>query len=180
MISRKVVPNPALDPVTIELANSHSEELWILLRDLRDATKEQRLKIPAGKSAPLELARDAGSTLVEVWEITTGLETKRVERVTEVAPKQLYDISVYELIVQSVATDATRKAAPVEEVTRSPKSVGLIDVPPGDRFKGDKTDIYTAAKRQQNPGAVGRIDPEQWNEPSPDSDPLKKLLKPRR
>ncbi len=181
-ISRKTVPNPPLEPVTIELANKHSEELWVVVSDLRDVTQAQRLKIPSGKSASIKLERDAGARAFEVWEIPiTGRRTTTEEREIEVPPQQLYDISVYELFVQSIAINRTKKGAGrVEDVNRAPKSVGLIKVPPGDRFKGGKTDIYAAAKRQKNPGTVRRIDPAQWRESAPKNDPLQNLLPPRR
>jgi hypothetical protein len=179
LISSKVVPNPPLAPVTLELSNSHSEELWVLVTDLRDVTRVQRLKIPAGESASVELERDAGSRLVEIWDIPATGEQE--QRESEVPAQQLYDISVYELFVQSIAIDRTGKSAKrIEDVNRSPKSVGLINVPPGDRMKGGKTDIYPVAKRQGNSGAVRRIDPKDWSGSLSGDDALEGLLKPGR
>ncbi len=173
-ISREVVPNPALEPAIIELMNSHREELWVLVNDLRDVTRPQRVKIPSGKSVTIRLERDAASRIVETWETLSATgQTETVERITEVAPEPWYDISVYELVVQSTVIDGTKKGVErVLEVNRSPKSVGLVQVPPGELSKGGKIDIYAVAKSQRNPGAVRRIDPDQWRNLAANNGPL--------
>ncbi|MEZ6092356.1 MAG: hypothetical protein R3C05_31005 [Pirellulaceae bacterium] len=182
-ISRKFIANPPLEPVAIELANSHSEELWVLVSDLRDATRSRQLTIPSGTSTSIMLERDAGSRVVEVWEIPVGGgRTVNENRVGgETPPKQLYDISVYELTVQSISIDRTQPGGGrVDDVNRVPKSVGLIEVPAGNRFEGGKTDIYQAAKSRKNPGAVRRVDPSQWRDWATNNDPFLNVISPRR
>lgn len=177
-ISRRVVPNPPLEPVTIELQNKHGEDLWVLVTDLRDATQTQRVSIPSGKSASIQLERDAGSQAIEVWEVPAGLgQIRTEERVTELPPQSWYDLSVYELFVQSITKN---REGGIEDIKRSPKSVGLIKIPAGDKFPGGRTDIYAAARRQGNPGAVRRIDPAEWLEPAASDDPLQNLPPARR
>jgi hypothetical protein len=168
-ISREVIPKPPLEPVTVELKNSHTAELWVLVSDLRDAQKVQRIRIPAGKSSPVTLERDAGALAVEVVDIViAGLQRRREERQLEIPPQQLYDISVYEVIALSTVIDRTGKGpAKVLSVNQAPKSVGVFDVPPGDGLKAGTIDVYTVAKSQKNPGAVRRIDPADLTQSSP-------------
>ena len=180
LISKEVIPNPPLEPVTLEMSNSHTEEIWVLVADLRTPAQGRKFKIPAGKSASVKLDRDSGSTIVEQWEIMTPRGATIEERVAEVPPQQLYDISVYELFVQSVSIDRTQAGrGRVDNVNRVPKSVGLINVPGGAEFKGGKTQIYKHAKGR-NPGAVRKIDPANWRDSVPQDDALRGLLPPRR
>ncbi|MEZ5941919.1 MAG: RICIN domain-containing protein [Planctomycetaceae bacterium] len=168
-VSRKVVPNPPLEPATVELVNSHTAELWVLVSDLTNPTQSNRVKIPAGQSATFQLNRDAGARVIETWRIPlTGIEEVRE---VEVPPALLYDMSVYEIAVLSVVRDRTtnRGGGRINNVIGAPKSVGLYPVPPGPLLQSGTLDIYDQAKRQDNTGAVRRIDPKKWEDVGPKS-----------
>jgi hypothetical protein len=184
LITRKVVRNPPLAPVEVELANSYDRELWITVQDLGDPKESQRLKIPAGEATRVTLDRDAGATVFETWEVPlrTG-EVVLDERETPIPPKPLYRVSVYELFAQSIAIDGTKRGkGRIEDVNYSPKSVGAFPSPAGSSLKdGSSIDVYERAERQKNPGAVDRIDPREWSgRPSRENDPVEQLLRPRR
>lgn len=167
LVNRRVVANPPLRPVEIRFANTYDKELWVLLFDLRDPNRSIRLKIPPGGAEIAQLDRDAGGKFVETWERRHANGSVSVEEiVAELPPRSLYDVSVYELIVQSVAIDRTKRGAGrIEDIQRSPKSVGIFPVSPGDSLHAGTTDIYQAAKRQGNPGGVRRLDPQRWQTP---------------
>lgn len=171
LVSRKVIPNPPLEPATVTLQNSHSNELWVLVTDLRDPKQSSRVKIPAKMSMNMTLERDAGARVIEVWRIPlTGIEQ---ERVVEIPPQQLYDMSVYEIAVLSVVRDRTNKGSgQINNVIGAPKSVGFYLLPPGDLLKDGPLDIYDQAKRQNNTGAVRRINPQEWETSEPKGDAL--------
>jgi hypothetical protein len=183
LISKKVVAQPPLEPATVEFENTHDEELWVLVSDLRDDTASLRLKIPAGQSKTVQLDRDAGGVVVETWEVPLRSgEVVLDERETPIPAEQLYSVSVYELFVQSIALDATQKGRQkIEDINYSPKSVGVFPVPAGAALQDSTVDAYTAAKRQKNAGAVARIDPSEWRAgESRETDPIKKILRQNR
>jgi hypothetical protein len=160
LVSREVAPNPPLRPVEVMLTNEHTRELWLLIADLRNPRKPTRMKLKPGESKPVVLERDAGSQLVETIE-TLG----RAERhVYDLPPQPLYDISVYELFLQSVAIDRTKRGkGKVEDINWSPKSIGILPVPPGELLRdGTTLDVFAEAKSERNAGAVRRLDMEQW------------------
>lgn len=182
LLSRKVVAGKPLPPAKVEMINSHEEELWVLVRDLRDDAASLQLKIPAGQSETVNLDRDAGAVIVETWEIPLRSGEVRVEeRRTELAAKQFYNVSVYELFVQSIAIDATKRGkGKIEDVNYSPKSVGAFPIAAGAGQQSGSIDVYKVAVRRRNPGGVDRIDPSEWrSDELPATDPIKKLLRER-
>lgn len=166
-----------LPSVTARLANSHNAELWVLVTDLRDGRSEG-MKIPAGGAVDVQLDRDAGATLVETYQVVSPLgEVYREEFVTSVPPAVLYEITVYERFLQSIAIDRTGKSpTKIEDVNYQPKGVGIFVVPPGDRFSGGVLDVYRRAKAAGNPGGVRPIDPELWEPRDSAPDPLQRAL----
>jgi hypothetical protein len=176
--SRQIAPNPPLPTARVELVNSHSKELWILIADLANPAQPLRLKIPPGQSQTVSLARDPGATLVEVYESVSPYgSVRRDELVTQLPPAVLYDVSVYEVILQSISIDRTVPGGRLDRTNYSPKSVGLFPVPPGAALQDGRLDVYEMARQQENPGAVRRIDPEAWSdEPQPEH-PVDSLLR---
>lgn len=168
---------PPLAPVTARLVNSHTAELWVVLTDLRD-DRSEGLKIPAGGAIDVRLDRDSGATIVETYQVVSPLgEVYREEFITPVPPAVLYEITVYERFLQSIAIDRTGKSpSKIEDVNYQPKGVGVFWVPPGDRFSGGVLDVYRAAKAADNPGGVRPIDPELWEPVQPAPDPLQQAL----
>lgn len=168
---------PGLPPVTARLVNSHTGELWVLITDLRDG-QTQRVKIPAGGAADVQFDRDPGATLVETYEVVTPLgEVYREEFVTPLPPAILYDITVYERFLQSIAIDRTGKSPnKIEDINYQPKSVGTFAIPPGNQFSGGVIDVFRRAKEANNAGGVRAIDPESWERGEPEPDPLERAL----
>ena len=177
-VSREIRPNDSLAPAKIELLNSHSKELWILLVDRQRPNTNAKVKIPAEEKKEITLEREPGGVLVEIYErvLPNGL-VEREEFVTELPPAVRYDLSVYELIVQSVAIDRTVKGGKIEDVQHAPKSVGWFELPAGPGLKDGSIDVYPAAAEQENPGQVRRIDPAQWQAKPAAIDPVESVLK---
>lgn len=175
--SRQIQPNPPLQAANVEFTNSHSKELWVLLVD-RAANGNTRLKIPSGGSIVISLQRDAGAMLVEYYERTVPFGgVQREEFATPIPPASRYDLSVYEVIVQSIAIDRTAKGRnKVEDVQYAPRSLGWFELPPGPDLVDGPLDVYEAAKSQQNPGGVRRLDLKQWQSQPTNPDPVESLL----
>jgi hypothetical protein len=175
-VSRELRPNPPLEPALVEFVNSHSQELWVLVADRRNPAKSMRLRIPAGKGESISLVRDAGGTLVEVYEYGVPGLTQREELATPLPPGVRYDVSVYELALQSIAIDRTVPGGKLENVNYSPKSVGWFALAPGPELESGPLDVFQTAGRQKNAGAVRRIDPSEWQPQARPADPVESLL----
>ncbi|QDS91098.1 hypothetical protein EC9_53180 [Rosistilla ulvae] len=161
LVSERVEPYQPLEPVRVQLSNSHENELWVLVTNLRDPADSQRLKIPPGEARSAIFRRDAGSRVVSVFEVQQpGGLIVREESVVEVAPQPLYDVSVYELAAQSIYIDRTRPGSS-PEIQRAPRSVGAFQVPA--TFEGGRSDVYQAAKRRNNSGGVRRLNLKDWD-----------------
>ncbi len=177
-IHQEVQANPPLPPAKIELLNTHRFALVLLIGDQTQRGSIDRLRIEPGESVIVELQRDAGSTLIETSEVR-GLRGgwNRSETVTAIPPASLYDISVYEEHLQSIAIDSTGKSPnPIEDVNYVPKSVGWLPVPPGEQLPDSgQIDLYPVAKAAKNPGAVRRMDPREYDE-KPAANPVESLL----
>jgi len=180
------VPNNGLwlqlPPVSLRIANTHSDGLLVLLADRRNPAAAKKLRIPQGGSQTVQLERDSGSTIVQTVEWRDGFGNwDRREIQIPVPPVALYDVSVYEEFLQSIAIDATGKSPNViEDINYQPRSVGFLLLPPGDQLQDNSViDVYRAAADSQNPGAVRRLAPSDYNRSSsqgPPKDPLKDLL----
>ena len=175
-VTRELRPNPPLEPALVEFVNSHSKELWVLVADRLDPAKSLRLRIPAGKSETVSLVRDAGGTLVEVYEYRRPGLTQRDELATSLPPSVRYDVSVYEVAVQSIAIDRTVPGGKLENVNYSPRSVGWLELAPGPELESGPLDVFQAASRQDNAGAVRRIEPSEWQPQAKPADPVESLL----
>ena len=125
------------------------------------------------------MKRDPGATLVETVELRSGTgvwESRQL--VTSIPPTALYDLSVYTEHLQSIAIDRTGKSPNmVEDVNYVPKSVGWFLLPAGaDLPASGSLDVYAEARKADNPGAVRKINFEEYNDP-PETRPLEALLK---
>ena len=98
--------------------------------------------------------------------------------VTQIPPAPIYDLSVYEEFLQSIAIDRTGTSPnPIEDVNYQPKSIGWLPLPPGAALPArGQIDAYEDAKAANNPGAVRRFDPRSLEKPSAQPDPLKAIL----
>ncbi|WP_164101162.1 RICIN domain-containing protein [Candidatus Laterigemmans baculatus] len=190
MTEHALRPKSALPPVTATLLNSHDEELWVVIRDLRglhhpaggpdlSGTFGRPLRIRPGAAVEVELERDPGATLVETYEVVSPFGGfYREELVTALPPAQLYDIAVYERFLQSIAIDRTGKSPnPIEDVNYQPKGLGIFPIPPGNQFSGGVVDVYRLAKQANNPGGVPHLVPVDPPPSETSRDPLRELLR---
>lgn len=178
MVQQSISPNPPLKPVMTRLSNSNRNELLVRIADLRNGTSSD-ISIPAGGVQVFEFQRDAGATLTERYDVIgpTGVILSQ-EFTTQVPPMILYDLSVYEKFLQSIAIDRTGKSPnPIEDINFQPKSVGYFVIPPGGQFRGEPIDVYRWAVQANNPGGVRRIDPNTFNQPVERVDPLEDVLR---
>lgn len=174
--THEIVPAPPLPPSEVELHNSHRYALVVLLGDRRKGEEFSRIRIEPGKSEIVKLDRDPGTVIVESFEIYTATGSwDRQEFRTSIPPTAIYDLSVYEEHLQSIAIDRTGKSPnPIEDTNYVPKSLGWLQMPAefDDKMR---IDLYSKAKAANNPGAVRRLDPKEF-EPTP-ANPLEAILK---
>ena len=180
-IQQQVVANPPLRPVSARIINSHSDTLLVLVADRRHAQSIQKLRIPSRGSELVQLDRDSGGTIVETIETMDAFGNWNQQQFkTPIPPTVLYDMSVYEEFLQSIAIDRTGKSPnPIEDINYQPRSIGFFLVPPGDELpEVAEIDAYRIAEDAQNPGGVRKLNPrdlQKGNAP-PGTDPLKDLL----
>jgi hypothetical protein len=180
-VQQQVVPNPPLPPANVQITNTHTDTIILLLADRRNSQQPQTIRIPAKGAERVQLDRDAGATIIESIETMDTFGNWRQQQFTiPVPPSVLYDISVYEEFLQSIAIDRTGKSPnPVEDVNYQPRSVGFFLIPPGEELPEQADlDAYRIADDAQNPGAVRRFSKrelERNNAPAT-TDPLKDLL----
>ncbi len=176
-VQQEIIANPPLPPAQLTLTHSHRHAVFVLLADQRQPGKVQQIRIEPNQTATLTLDRDAGARLVESYEVrsASGL-WDRQQITTAIPPQALYDISVYEEFLQSIAIDRTGKSPNViEDVNYMPKSVGWFAIPPGAQLPQASTmDVLAQAKSANNPGAVRPMDKSQFEKPK--ADPLEKIL----
>ncbi len=178
-VSREVHANPQLPPAQIDLVNSHRYALLVLLGDVRLGNSFETIRIEPNSSKTVSLDRDAGATIVETIEIrSTAGVWDRQQLVTAVPASAYYDISVYEEHLQSIAIDRTGKSPnPIEDINYVPKSVGWFPLPGGTELPSRATiDVFRRGKEANNPGAVRRLDPKQFDDP-PAERPIDAILK---
>ncbi len=164
-VNQEVHANSPLPPAQLGLMNSHRNALIVLLADQRQAGQVQQLRIEPGKTATVTLDRDAGATIVESYEIRSPSGVwERQQFTTAVPPRTIYDLSIYEEFLQSIAIDRTGKSPnPIEDVNYMPKSVGWLQIPAGAALPMNSTmDVFAQARSANNPGAVRRLDPKQF------------------
>jgi hypothetical protein len=180
-VQQQVVPNAPLRPVSARIVNSHTDTLIVLVADRRHSQSIQKLRIPAGGSERIQLDRDPGASIVETIETMDAFGNWNQQQFnTPIPPTVLYDMSVYEEFLQSIAIDRTGKSPnPIEDINYQPRSIGLFLVPPGNELpENADIDVYRIAEDAQNPGAVRRLNPRdlQKSNATPETDPLKELL----
>lgn len=179
LLQQTIQPNPPLAPVPTRLINSDTKEVLVRVTDLRTGAPFD-VTIPPKRAKDLVLDRDSGATFVETYEVIDGLGNSiRREFSTPVPPAPLYDITVYEKFLQSIAIDRTGKSPnKIEDINYQPKSIGLFMIPPGAEFRGGDIDVYQSAKKANNPGAARRVNPNVFNNKTDtDSDPLENALR---
>ncbi|MEO8270007.1 MAG: hypothetical protein ABI557_09810, partial [Aureliella sp.] len=177
-VQQEIHANPQLPPAQLELFNSHRYALMILLGDNRAGAAVQQVRIAPGSSQVVSLDRDAGASVIETVELLNPLGGwARQQLVTTIPPSSFYDLSVYEEHLQSIAIDRTGKSPnQIEDVNFVPKSVGWIPLPAGAGLPSlGRMDVYPRAQASNNPGAVRRLDPRQFDAPQR-TNPLDSIL----
>ncbi len=178
-VSHEVRANPPLPPAQIELVNSHTAALRILIGDRRVA-RPREVRIEPNSRVVVPFDRDAGATVVETYELRTASGLwDRQQFVTQIPPTPIYDLSVYEEFLQSIAIDRTGTSPnPIEDVNYQPKSIGWLPLPPGNALPSrGQIDAFEDAKAANNPGAVRRFDPRSLEKNGgAQPDPLKAIL----
>ncbi len=177
-VSHDIRANAPLPAAQLELFNSHRNALIVLLGDNRAGAAVQQIRIEPNSAQVVVLERDAGSTIMETVEIRSALGGwDRQQFVTAVPPSTFYDLSVYEEHLQSIAIDRTGKSPqPIEDINLVPKSVGWIALPPSALPERSRLDVYSRAQSSHNPGAVRRLDPQQFDKIPQQSDRLDAVL----
>lgn len=181
-VQQQVVPNPELPPLDLVLQNNHRDEILVLLADRRMPENPQKIRIQPGRSETVSIQRDSGATIVESIEVMDlAGNWAQQQYTTPIPPTVLYDISVYEIFLQSIAIDRTGKSPnPIEDINMQPRSIGFFLVPPGDTLReGSVLDVYRVASEAKNPGAVRRLSPKDVTQADSngDQDPLRAILK---
>ena len=164
-----------------KITNSHSDTLLVLVADRRHSQSIRKLRIPARGSELIHLERDPGGAIVETVETQDAFGNWNQQQFnTPIPPSVLYDISVYEEFLQSIAIDRTGKSPnPIEDINYQPRSIGFFLVPPGDELpEVADIDAFRIAEDAQNPGAVRRLNSRDLQKANavPATDPLKDLL----
>lgn len=174
----EIVPQPPLPPAEVELLNSHRNALLVLLGDVQSGEVLEQIRIDPATSATVVLDRGAGATLIETYEIRSPLGGwEQQQFTTQVPAARVYDLSVYEEHLQSIAIDRTGKSPnPIEDINYVPKSVGALSLIAGPELpERSRIDVFARALAARNPGAVRRLDMRQAVEPSR-STPLEDIL----
>jgi hypothetical protein len=182
---QQYVPNPPLMPASVFVANQHKDELLVLVADRRNPQSPEKLRIPPGGRELIRVERDSGGSLVETVEIADAFGNwDRQQYSTPIPPRVLYDMSVYEIFLQSIAIDRTGTSPnPIEDINYQPRSIGFFLIPPGDELPSDAViDAYGIAEDSQNAGAVRRLSTRELERNSNRSevaapDPLEQILK---
>lgn len=164
ILTRKVVPRPPLDSVEIVLKNDHKEPLVVRVYDRSNKKKKFDFAINPFQSKRITIERDSGGTAFETIEKSSLRGTSIVERQTQIQPKVLYDIVVFENAVTSQFFDRTKPNSKFnkkpDSQSRSLKSIGVFEIPPGKETKsGSQLSTYTEAKRMNNPGGAALFGP---------------------
>lgn len=178
LVTATVQPNPPLAAVPTRLINSERSELLVRITDLRGGTSTD-IRIPPGGFHDIEIGRDPGATFVEKYEVVGPAGPLLSQQfVTPVPPSSLYDVSVYQSFMQSIAIDRTGKSPnPIEDINFQAKSIGFFVIPAGDRFRGGELDVMQLAKQANNPGGVRSIAPNAFNRADERVDPLEQVIR---
>ncbi|MFO1002762.1 MAG: hypothetical protein U0936_20730 [Planctomycetaceae bacterium] len=162
LVSRRFVPNPELPPASVTLKNTGSDPLVVQIVDLFDPRQPPEEKVPAGAGTNIELARESGGVLEEVF-LVPGPGGVLLEQTAShpIPPEQRFTLAVWsdKETYQVLPFKNAKKGAP-KSVTegfsrRSQVSLGVIPIPPGDLLKdGEQMDLVEITKRLKNPGAV--------------------------
>ena len=161
LLESKVVANPPLPPARLRLLNPTKRTLQVAVVDLGSTGGSRSLKLAAGQSADIEVARDNGAKRISRYQTfdARGYPIEK-EVVNEIPPALRYEIVVHEWAMQSVAIDRTGKSPNViEDINMQGRGLGRFPLPPGDALHSGTIDVYRAAVGAGNPGGIAPIVP---------------------
>lgn len=163
LLDSRVVPNPPLPPVEVQLRNTAARDLHVALIDLQDSSVVRSMQLRSGESAGVRLARDSGATRISQYRTYDAWGYPVIEEVvTPIPPEPLYEAVVHEWAVQSVAIDRTGKSpSPIEDINMQGRGIGRFVLPAGNNLQPGTIDVYRLAKAANNPGAVAPLVPEE-------------------
>ena len=172
LLDSKIVANPPLAPVRLRLLNPTKRTLQVAVVDLATGGGNRSLKISAGQSAEIEVARDSGAKRVSRYQTfdARGYPIEK-EVVTEIPPAVRHEIVVHEWAMQSVAIDRTGKSPNViEDINMQGRGLGRFPLPPGEALQSGTIDVYRAAVGAGNQGAIAPIVPADRGAPGQPTD----------
>lgn len=162
LIRREFIPNPPLPPANVTLINSGSDPLVVQIVDLFDPRQPPEEKIEAEHQLDIQLARESGGTLEEVF-LVPGPGGILLEQTASypIPPEQRFSLTLWsdKETYKVLPFKGAKKGAP-KSVTegfsrRSQVSLGVVPILPGELLRnGEQMDLVQIAKRLKNPGAV--------------------------
>ena len=159
LVSRQVIPNPALPPAQVAFVNSSDDDLILQIVDQFQPRQPEEIKIPKRGEASRSLERDPGGTLEEIFLVPgpAGVLIQQVESYP-IPPQQRYTLVAWSNKVTYRYVD-NRKNKPAGVLPsfdlKTHVSLGVFPIAPGPLLQdGEALDIPAIAQRTNNPGAV--------------------------
>ena len=161
MVSREFIPNPELPPATVMLINTGTDPMIVQIVDLFNPRQPPEEKIPAGGELQIQLARESGGTLQEVF-LVPGPNGLLEQTASHPIPAgQRFTLALwseretYRVLPFRDAPKGAPKSVTEGFSRRSQVSLGVIPVPPGELLQdGEQLDLMLLARRHRNAGAV--------------------------
>lgn len=162
LVSRQIIPNPELPPASVTLINSGADPLVVQIVDLFDPRQPPEETIEGGGQLKIELARESGGTLEEVF-LVPGPGGVLIEQTAShpIPPAQRFSLTLwsdketYKVLPFKNAKKGAPKSVTEGFTRRSQISLGVIPVAPGELLvDGEQMDLVQIARRLKNPGAV--------------------------
>ncbi len=172
LLESKTIANPPLPPARLRLLNPSKRTLQVALVDLASPSGNRTMKIPAGQSVDVEVARDSGAKRISRYQTFDALGYPiEKEVVNEIPPTVRHEIVVHEWAMQSVAIDRTGKSPNViEDINMQGRGLGRFPLPPGNELQSGTIDVYRAAVSAGNKGAIAPIVPAEDGAPGQPTD----------
>ncbi len=153
--SRELVQAAPLPPARVNFVNSGDEEMIMQLADLFAPGPPARHKIPPRGSIPIDIPRNSGGVLREVYSVPTP--TGWVEEVNEfsLAPQQRFTVVAWANRTTYSYIDPKGVTVLPDFDLKTAVSLGVFDLPPGEYLRdGETIDVLQVALAQRNPGAA--------------------------
>lgn len=161
LLESNQVPLPPLPPAELELLNGGQREIQVTLTDANRPGKVPTMRIKPGEARQIRLPRDAGSELIQRYEVVTPAGGVVIQDKTRlIPPEPRYQVTVHQWRVQSVSIDRTLPGgAQVDDVNIQGQAVGTFTLPPGPELQSGTIDVFQQARQMQNQGAIAPLVP---------------------